>query len=621
MMTKVSLLCTLLACLIAGTLGSYADNPCAIVSVRGKGDEEAQRFSARAPVWSREVQRDESFVGATYGSNDLVCGNQTAPEFGGRYVVVDSTPCGHSFLPKTPSLEGYFQKAKRIEDMGGVGMIVSCPDNEKICQKFGQDKDFEKFSKLVDIEIVSTALPKDILDKMKTTTVDTSLYNPSIPLITSSTFLLSFIVVVVIIVAAVWSMPEPPQGGDKEFGLTTLFIYGYAMFLSFKHGYKASDLLDNGGAGRSGIVDHGLSSSSGSSSRGGAAAMMGSSSGGSNVKMYLGMFLTMSTILMVVFFFRAYFIGFIIFMFSVGGSLSLSKVLQSIVYSHSPHLFDKKVTYTLLREEEFRVMSWVFSGFCLIIGISWFAYRAETWNVVMHDIFSACICISVLHQLMVPNMRVMAIVYSVGIAYDVFWTFITPAIFGSSVMVQVATGESNTETCLDIGVVLPLQRTTNIFKSLPFLLELPRPCDDWSCARSSVVGLGDVLIPGLMLVFCAKLNTAGGRIQFSEHKRYIMGNLYFLTAVIAYILGLIWTFCSYVIMNGHGQPALMFILPSLYAFISAMAFARGEFQILWNGPQKDGSEYKSAAGGLDASGTQELEPLEEGLLEEATPIL
>ena len=28
--------------------------------------------------------------------------------------------------------------------MGGVGMIVSCPDDEKICQKFGQDKDFEE---------------------------------------------------------------------------------------------------------------------------------------------------------------------------------------------------------------------------------------------------------------------------------------------------------------------------------------------------------------------------------------------------------------------------------------------------------------------------------------------
>ena len=135
-----------------------------------------------------------------------------------------------------------------------------------------------------------------------------------------------------------------------------------------------------------------------------------------------------------------------------------------------------------------------------------------------------------------------------------------------------------------------------------------------------MVGLGDVLIPGLMLVFCAKLNITGGRIKFSEHTRYVFGNLYFFTAVLAYVLGLIWTFCSYVIMQGHGQPALMFILPSLYCFISAVAFARGEFQILWNGPSSDPSDYKNTSV-LESSATQELEPLEEGLLEEATPIL
>ena len=625
---QLSLFCVVIACLAVGSLCSYADSPCAIVSVTDT-DGEARRFSGRTPLWSKGVQQLESFVGAVYGSNDLVCGNETAPEFTGRYVVVDSAPCGHSIIKKDPSLEGYYKKAKRIEDMGGVGMIVSCPDDEKICQKFGQDAAFdnEKFDKTVDIEVVSTDITKALLDNMKTKAVDTSVYNPPIALITSSTFILAMIVVGVIIIASVWSMPEPPEAGDKEFGVMTVFIYAYAIFLSFKHGYKAKDLLNNEGKRSSGGSHGGDSASQllpGDSSSSlpttGGGTSGGKKKGMSQTSLYLCMFVTMSSILLIVFFFRAYFIGFIIFMFSVGGSLSLSRVLQSITYSVAPHLFDKKVTYTLLKEEEFRVMSWAFSAVCLIIGISWFSYRAETWNVVMHDVFSACICIGVLHQLYVPNLRVMAIVYSVGIIYDVFWTFITPAIFGSSVMVQVATGESNAESCLDIGVILPLQRTTNIFKSLPFLLELPRPCDDWSCARSSVVGLGDVLIPGLMLVFCAKLNLTGGRIKFSEHTRYVFGNLYFFTAVLAYVLGLIWTFRSYVIMQGHGQPALMFILPSLYCFISAVAYARGEFQILWNGPSSDPSDYKNTSV-LESSATQELEPLEEGLLEEATPIL
>ena len=621
---KVLLATCFVASLFASALCSYADNPCAIVSIQ---DESGNlfRFSGRTPIWSKRVQDQEEFADAIYGTNDLICGNGTNPEFTGRYVIVSSKPCG--FLNHDPDLEDYYFKAKRIEDMGGVGMIVSCPDDEQVCQKFGQDKKFEEFTKSVDIEIVSTEITKSLLDTMKEKALDTAVYNPPIPLLTSSTFVLSFLVVVVIVIASAWSMPEPPAAGDKEFGLTTVFIYSYAIFLSFKHGYKAKDFLDSNGS-RSRPSDSMTllpeDSASGTASSTSAPGSGSGSSGGSGKKksmlsMYFCMFATMSTILLVVFFFRSYFIGFIIFMFSVGGSLSLSRVLQSITYTFFPHLFDRKVSYTLLREEEFRVMSWVFTFVCLIIGISWFSYREQTWNVLMHDVFSACICIGVLHQLYVPNMRVMAIVYSCGIIYDVFWTFITPAIFGSSVMVQVATGESNTETCLDIGVILPLQRTTNIFKSLPFLMELPRPCDDWSCARSSVVGLGDILIPGLMLVFCSKINTAGGRIKFSDHKRYIFGNLYFFTAVIAYVLGLIWTFCSYVIMQGHGQPALMFILPSLYFFIGAVAFARGEFEILWKGPSDDPAEYKNQT--LDSGATQELEPLEEGLLEEATPIL
>ena len=621
---SLAVLCTL----FAQGFCSYADNQCAIVSIQDDTGI-VHRFSGRTAAWSRPVENEEEFANAIYGTDDLVCGNTSAPEFTGRYVIVDAQPCKTGMFKRDPDLKGYYDKAKRIQRMGGIGMIVICPDNEKICQKFGQDYKFEDFDGgTVDIEVVSTGISKNLLDELREKPMDSSVYNPPIPLITSSTFVLSFLVLVVIVVASVWTMPEPPEAGDKEFGITTIFIYCYAIFLSFKHGYKASDMLKRddtsssvpiGSSDSAELLPETSGAAVGSSaSVAGVSQSLGTQK--SQLPLYICMFCTMSTILLLVFFFRAYFIGFIIFMFAVGGSLSLSRLIQSITFSYAPHLFDKKVTYTLLREEEFRVMSWVFSIVCLIIGISWFSYREETWNVVMHDIFSASICVGFLHQMYVPNMRVMGIVYCCGIMYDVFWTFITPALFGSSVMVQVATGESNAESCMDIGVILPLARTTNVFKSLPFLLEMPRPCDDWSCARSSVVGLGDILIPGLMLVFCAKIKASSNRIKISKSSRYVFGNIYFFTGLLAYIIGLIWTFCSYVIMQGHGQPALMFILPSMYFFVSAVAFARGEFQYLWKGGAGDDAtaSYRSQ---LDDGATQELEPLEEGLLEEATPIL
>ena len=440
------------------------------------------------------------------------------------------------------------------------------------------------------------------------------------------------IVIVVIIIAAAWVMPEPPAASDDEFSMTTLFIYGYAMYLGFKHGYKPSDLLNReGGAlgGGGGSMDGAPSlgdseplwnGSAPKDTDAGASPEAAPSSSRGSFGLYLCMFATMSSILLIVFFFRAQFIGLIVFMFSLGGSLSLSRVLQSLTYQAVPGIFEQTMTVSCLRQEKFRVASWAFSFLCIIIGISWFSYRAYTWSVVMHDLFSACICISVLHQLTVPNLRMMGVIYAIGIAYDVFWTFITPAIFGNSVMVQVATGESSTATCLDVGVELPLERTSNILKSLPFLLEMPRPCNDWTCAQSSVVGLGDVLIPGLMLVFCARIKfiTLGTRkvLELSETERFTLANMYFLVSVVAYCTGLLLTYCSYVLMQGHGQPALMFILPSLYVMVGSTAYARGEFEILWNGVDKPTDTSARVAGA-----NQELEPLEEGLLQEATPIL
>lgn len=148
---------------------------------------------------------------------------------------------------------------------------------------------------------------------------------------------------------------------------------------------------------------------------------------------------------------------------------------------------------------------------------------------------------------------------------------------------------------------------------------MPKPCDDWSCASSAVVGLGDVLIPGLMLVFCARIDKVGfgkrAEITLSTTKRFVTSNIYYFVAVIAYILGLLWTYVSYVLMEGNGQPALLFILPSLYVSVSLTAMYLGDFEALWNGCNVP---YRMNSTGQTS---HELDPLEEGLLEEAQPLM
>ena len=86
--------------------------------------------------------------------------------------------------------------------------------------------------------------------------------------------------------------------------------------------------------------------------------------------------------------------------------------------------------------------------------------------------------------------------------YDVFFVFLSPYVFGSSVMVTVASGQTLTaHSDENFCEKYPSDSDCNI-NTLPMLMIVPTFSSYLS--SESLLGLGDIVLPGLLLVWAAR---------------------------------------------------------------------------------------------------------------------
>jgi presenilin-like A22 family membrane protease len=87
----------------------------------------------------------------------------------------------------------------------------------------------------------------------------------------------------------------------------------------------------------------------------------------------------------------------------------------------------------------------------------------------------------------------------------------------------------------------------------------------------SMLGLGDIILPGLLLSYCARFDT---------HKH--TNNTYYKTFLYAYTLALIT--CFLVLgLTAHPQPALLYIVPYCLTMVGCKAITRQEIIQMWRG--------------------------------------
>ena len=149
--------------------------------------------------------------------------------------------------------------------------------------------------------------------------------------------------------------------------------------------------------------------------------------------------------------------------------------------------------------------------------------------------------------------------------YDIFWVFRT------SVMVDVA---------------------TKLAPIAPVLLKIPHTMDLTVERRFAMLGLGDIVIPGLAIALLARFDAVVNKKKKTSGYRYLYWSIF--TYTIALIMALV-----VMLVFEHPQPALLYLSPAGVLTPFLLAWFRGEWSLLYNyteeaprQPNKDSAKEK-----------------------------
>ena len=281
-----------------------------------------------------------------------------------------------------------------------------------------------------------------------------------------------------------------------------------------------------------------------------------------NKEMAWSFILIASTGLLTLYFFVSKIFIIIVIVFCIGATNGLSTIFSHLIDYFIPRL--QNIEYNINRLDlEFTLsdlIGFIPAGF---LSITWFIIRGTDYGWILQNIMCVGLLLVLQRSVRLTNIKIASILLGTAFFYDIFWVFLSPYFFSSSVMVSVATYQHNGNDKDTLPVVLKIPRFDDIFHS-PMIL-----------------GLGDIALPGLFISYLLRydyLNNIG-----------INWNGYFLPALIGYSIGMLLTDINLILMK-HGQPALLFLVPSTLGLTIILSYKRGHLKQLWTnngkGPQR-----------------------------------
>ncbi|TKY65435.1 Signal peptide peptidase 4 [Spatholobus suberectus] len=248
----------------------------------------------------------------------------------------------------------------------------------------------------------------------------------------------------------------------------------------------------------------------------------------------------------------SWFVEVLVVLFCIGGVEGLQTCLVALL---SCFRWFQDAGQTFVKVPFFGAVSYLtvaVTPFCIVFAVLWGVYRRVSFAWIGQDILGITLIITVLQIVRIPNLKVGTVLLSCAFLYDIFWVFVSKWWFHESVMIVVARGDRSGED------------------GIPMLLKIPRLFDPWG--GYSIIGFGDIILPGLLVAFSL-------RYDWLAKKNIRDG--YFLWAMTAYGLGLLITYVALNLMDGRGQPALLYIVPSTLGTFLSLGKKRGELKILW----------------------------------------
>merc|ERR1719382_1714703 len=146
-------------------------------------------------------------------------------------------------------------------------------------------------------------------------------------------------------------------------------------------------------------------------------------------------------------------------------------------------------------------------GMCAGAAMAYGFMMTKNW--IINNLFGVSFCLTGIKMIDLSSYRAGAIMLVGLFFYDVFWVFGSKPVFGSNVMVSVAKGVE-----------------------APIKLMFPRALGGCGTLQHAMLGLGDIVVPGIFIAFLAKWDA----VRIGEKKATTF--LYMNMAMVAYVLSL-----------------------------------------------------------------------------------
>ncbi|XP_055374242.1 signal peptide peptidase-like 3 isoform X2 [Condylostylus longicornis] len=201
-----------------------------------------------------------------------------------------------------------------------------------------------------------------------------------------------------------------------------------------------------------------------------------------------------------------------------------------------------------------------------------------TGHWLLMDAMGMGLCVAFIAFVRLPSLKVSTLLLTGLLIYDVFWVFFSSYIFSTNVMVKVATRPADNP----VGIVARKLNLDGIVRDTP-KLNLPGKLVFPSIQKSghfSMLGLGDIVMPGLLLCFVLRYDAykksqgitseAGG---LSPPKGMGSRLTYFHCSMLGYFLGLLTATVSSEVFKA-AQPALLYLVPFTLFPLLTMAYLK-----------------------------------------------
>ncbi|CAF1147061.1 unnamed protein product [Rotaria sp. Silwood1] len=227
-----------------------------------------------------------------------------------------------------------------------------------------------------------------------------------------------------------------------------------------------------------------------------------------------------------------------------------------------------------------------------ILSISLVFIWIITGHWLLMDVIAIGLCVSFITLVRLPNLKVSALLLLGLVIYDVFWVYFSHYIFTTNVMVRVATKEAE-NPLTTIAKRFNFNRYHAPRLSLPGKIVFPSMQQQ---GRFSLLGLGDIIMPGLVLCFVLRFESRKriNSLHNNDPLSFINRLTYFQCCLFGYCAGLLAATISSEVFK-CAQPALLFLVPFTLLPLLLIAHLKGDLNSMWSDPFAENNEISSSS--------------------------